>query len=162
MYSQVFNLHAETLKAMAHPKRLEIIHLLRDQEMCVSEIQDMLGLPQANLSQHLHILREAGLLTDTKSGKNIYYSLKHPNIIEASDLIRELLIEQCQNEQLADELTLSMKDLVPLAIDPVCGMRISPKTASVGAQYEGQKFYFCATGCYEKFIKDPQAYARHK
>jgi len=162
MYNQVFNLHAQILKAMAHPKRLEIIHLLRDQEMCVSEIQEMLGLPQANLSQHLQILREANLLNYSKSGKNIFYCLKHPNIIKASDLIRDLLIDQCQNEQLADELTMSMKDLVPLVIDPVCGMRVSPKTASVGAQYEGQKFYFCATGCYEKFIKNPQAYVHQK
>jgi len=160
MYTQVFEMHANILKAMAHPKRLEIIHLLRDQELCVGDIQEMLDLPQANLSQHLQILREAKLLQSRKDGKNMFYQLTHPNVIQASDLIRSMLIEQCQNEQIADELTLHMHELVPIVHDPVCGMRVSPKTASVAAQYEGKSFYFCATGCYEKFLKNPKKYAQ--
>ncbi|MCC6710776.1 MAG: helix-turn-helix domain-containing protein, partial [Candidatus Pacebacteria bacterium] len=47
MYSEVFELHAQLLKALAHPKRLEIIHLIRDQELSVSDIHQMLDLPQA-------------------------------------------------------------------------------------------------------------------
>ena len=59
IYKKIFDVHADLLKALSHPKRLEVVHLLRDKSMCVSEIQDMLGLSQANLSQHLQILREA-------------------------------------------------------------------------------------------------------
>ena len=53
MYHQIFAYHTKLLKAMSHPKRLEIIHLLRDQALTVSEIQSMLDLPQpilANIS----------------------------------------------------------------------------------------------------------------
>ncbi len=162
MFQQIFNLHADTLKAMAHPKRLEIIHLLRDQEMCVSDIQEMLGLPQANLSQHLQVLRDSHLVESVKNGKQVFYKLKHPHVIAASDLIREMLVEQCEDSQLANGLALSMKDLLPIVQDPVCGMRISPKTASVGAQYEGHNYYFCASGCYEAFIKNPKEYVHHE
>ena len=56
MYSQIFELHAHLLKAIAHPRRLEIIHLLRDQELPVGDIHTMLDLPQANISQHLMVL----------------------------------------------------------------------------------------------------------
>jgi len=161
MFQRIFDLHADILKAMAHPKRLEIIQLLRDQELCVSDIQEMLGLPQANLSQHLQILREAQVVVSYKNGKQIFYKLQHPNVVTACDLIREMLIDQCQDKQLADTLALPMKDLLPIVHDPVCGMRVSPKTASVGAQYEGEHYYFCATGCYESFLKNPQRYIQH-
>ena len=59
MYEEVFKLHAQLLKSIAHPRRLEIIHLLRDQSLLVSQIVEMLDLPQANISQHLQILRNA-------------------------------------------------------------------------------------------------------
>ncbi|MEK7064504.1 MAG: metalloregulator ArsR/SmtB family transcription factor, partial [Patescibacteria group bacterium] len=88
MYQQVFELHSNLHKAMAHPKRLEIIHLLRGKTLTVTQIQDMLDLPQANLSQHLTILRTSGVCSCRKLGKKIYYSLAHKNFIKASDLLR--------------------------------------------------------------------------
>ena len=156
MYHQIFAHHAKLLKAMSHPKRLEIIHLLRDQALTVSEIQSMLDLPQANLSQHLSILREAGVVKVDKQGKYAVYSLSHPNFIKASDLIRAILIERYQNNPLADELTLSMHELVPLTHDPICGMRLSPKTASFALRTKNQTYYFCAEGCYKKFKQTHQ------
>src|SRR3989344_920864 len=108
MYEQVFRLHAQLLKALAHPKRLEILHLLRNQELSVSDIQTMLLLPQANLSQHLQILRAGGIVETKKNGKQISYRLSHPNFIEASDTIREVLVERYKNSPLADEFTTSM------------------------------------------------------
>jgi DNA-binding transcriptional ArsR family regulator len=160
MYQQIFQLHADALKAMAHPKRLEIIHLLRDQQLCVTDIIEMLGLPQANLSQHLQILRDAHLVTTRKEGKHIYYQLAHANIVTACDAIRQMLIEQNSDSGLSEQLRLSMQELMPLSHDPVCGMRVSPKTASAALQYEHHTYYFCATGCYEKFIKEPHHYAQ--
>ncbi len=119
MYSQIFELHAQLLKALAHPRRLEIVHLLRDQELCVSDIFEMLDLPQANISQHLMILRDAGVVTPKRDGKQIVYKLAHPQIIAASDLLREVLVDQNKNSELAKQATLSMKELVPLVHDPV-------------------------------------------
>lgn len=151
MYQQVFELHAELLKALSHPKRLEVIHLLRDKNLSVTQIQRMLDLQQANLSQHLQVLRQAGVVTTEKKGKRIFYRLAHKNFARASDLLREVLIKKHKDGPLADELTLKMTDLVPVVKDPVCGMRISPKTAAYARKQNGATYYFCASGCYRKF-----------
>jgi len=153
MYSQIFQLQADYHSALANPKRLEIINLLRDREMSVSQMVEMLDLPQSNLSQHLMVLREFHLVTTRKEGTNIYYKLSHKNIVKSSDLIREMLIGQNRgNENLTEELRLKMKDMVPLVHDPVCGMRLSPKTAGRALKRKGETFYFCAEGCEKKFI----------
>lgn len=161
MYSELFRLQAKLLKVLAQPKRLEIIHLLRDQRLNVTEIFSMLDLPQANVSQHLMVMREAGIVTAERQGKTIYYSLANPKIIEASDAIREWLLEQHRAESDAEELMLSMKDLLPIVTDPVCGMRLSPKTAGFSTVYNGQTIYFCASGCHKLFTKKPKNYARY-
>lgn len=158
MYSELFELHADLLKALAHPRRLEIVQLLRDQTLSVSDIFAMLDLPQANISQHLMILRDAGVVQTSRSGKNIYYSLAHPQIIQASDLLRDVLIEQHKGSLIADQLALSMKDLVPVVHDPVCGMRVSPKTAGYSAKLHNHSYYFCASGCLKKFEEQPGKY----
>lgn len=160
MYLQMFELHAELLRAIAHPRRLEIIHLLRDRELPVSDIHTMLDLPQANISQHLMILRDADIVTTRRQGKHIYYSVTNKNIIKASDLFREVLIEQHKGTKMANDLTFKMKDLVPVVHDPVCEMRVSPKTAGFTHIFENKKYYFCASGCLKKFQDHPKKYAR--
>lgn len=158
MYEQIFTLHAELLKALAHPRRLEIIQLLRDQELCVSDIYEMLDLPQANISQHLMILREAGVVTTKRDGKQILYRISNAKFLRASDLLREVLIDQHQNSELASQITLKMKELVPLVHDPVCQMRVSPKTAGDSIEYGSKQYYFCASGCSKKFNQNPDKY----
>lgn len=154
MYHQIFQLHADVYSALSNPKRLEIIQLLRDQELAVGDIQTMLGLPQANISQHLSVLRDHRLAVTRKQGTTIYYRLSHPNLIAGTDLIREMLVDQHHgDEELTEELRLRMKDLVPLTKDPICGMRLSPKTAADAIKHNGKTYYFCAVGCKEKFKK---------
>lgn len=140
MYQDIFNQHSDILKALAHPKRLEIIHLLRDQSLSVSEIQQMLDLPQANLSQHLQVLRDQKIVTSKKQGKQIFYQLAHQNYLHASDFIREVLKQK-----------YSLSDLLPTAIDPICGMRLTPSTAAFVHEYNGIINYFCASGCLKKY-----------
>lgn len=151
MYSEIFSLHAELLKALAHPRRLEILQLLRDQELPVSDIHTMLDLPQANISQHLMLLRDAGVVQARREGKQIYYSISDAHFIKACDLLREVIIRR--HEEMADVSLLSMKELVPLVHDPICQMRISPKTAGFSHQHNGENYYFCASGCLKKFIE---------
>ncbi|OGK17482.1 hypothetical protein A2774_05555 [Candidatus Roizmanbacteria bacterium RIFCSPHIGHO2_01_FULL_39_12c] len=158
MYYQLFKLHSELLKALSHPKRLEIIQLLRDKKLTVSEIQEMLDLPQANLSQHLMVMRDAEVVEAKRNGKQIYYRLAHKNFIKASDLLRQVLVERFKGSRLADEFTHKMSELVPLTSDPVCGMRLSPKIASYAKKYKGIEYYFCASGCLEKFQKNPDRF----
>ena len=163
MYHQIFKLHSDLLKAISHPKRIEIIHLLRDSELNVSEILEMLGLPQANLSQHLMVMRSAGVVSTRKEGKQVYYKLAHGNFIKASDLLREVLVKRYEDTGLADEFVLKMTDLVPLVHDPVCDMRLSPKTAGYAKKYKGEQYYFCAKGCLKQFSKGPNKYVKkHK
>lgn len=164
MYSEIFELQAQLLKSLAHPRRLEIIHLLREAELPVNDIHTMLDLPQANISQHLMLLRDAGVVTTRKEGKQIYYRLSHPQIIEACDVLREILIaklkkqEQQLDVKLAGEILAKMSDFVPVTHDPVCQMRVSPKTAGFHLHYHSQDYYFCASGCLKKFQENPSKY----
>lgn len=160
MYTHIFKLHSDLLKAMSHPKRLEIIHLLRDQELSVTQMLEMLDLPQANLSQHLMVLRGARVVVTRKDGKQIFYRLCHENFIKTSDLTREILIKMHPNTQTYKELQVDMSELFPLKTDPVCHMRLSPKTAASHYEYNNEQWYFCASGCMEKFIKNPDKYLR--
>lgn len=160
MYQEIFELQAQTLKALANPKRLEIINLLRDQSLSVSEMTTMLNLPQSNLSQHLQILRTAKIVHTKRNGKQIFYEICHPNFIKASDLIREALIENCDDSPLAKKLKTNIKKLLPLSLDPVCGMRISPKLANFTQTHQNKKYYFCASGCLQKFNKNPNNYGK--
>ena len=86
MYTQIFELQADLLQSLAHPRRLEIIQLLRDQELPVSDILTMLDLPQANISQHLMILRDVKVVKTRREGKQVYYSLNNEKILQANGL----------------------------------------------------------------------------
>lgn len=158
MYSEMFELQAQLLKALAHSRRLEIIQLLRGQSLSVSEIYEMLDLPQANISQHLMILRDAGVVKTKREGKQIIYQIADLRILEASDALREVLIDQNKHTNLAQALSFNMKDMVPVVHDPVCQMRVSPKTAGGIVEYQGHHYYFCASGCSKKFMENPQTY----
>lgn len=160
MYETIFKLQAKTLKALAHSRRLEIVQLLQTQELSVTDIYQMLDLPQANISQHLNVLKTAQILKQRREGKQIFYQIDNPEIIQALDLIRQMLIKKHQDSDLADELTLKMTDLVPVTRDPVCGMRVSPKTASFATQYQNQTYYFCASGCHKKFSQSQEQYVQ--
>ncbi|PKM80802.1 MAG: ArsR family transcriptional regulator [Firmicutes bacterium HGW-Firmicutes-14] len=66
---------AEFYKALGDEVRLKILHMLTEREMCVCEIIDRLDMSQPAVSHHLKILRQAGLVKDSREGKWIYYSL---------------------------------------------------------------------------------------
>lgn len=72
---------ANFFKVFAHPTRLLIVDKLLKSEMCVANIEQMLGLKQANVSQHLNILRTYGIVDYKIEGKNRCYYLKEPKMI---------------------------------------------------------------------------------
>jgi DNA-binding transcriptional ArsR family regulator len=90
----LFERQAEVCKTLASPKRLEIINCLKDGEKTVSELVDMLGVPKANVSQHLAVMRHKGVLKARRDGVNIYYSLVNQKVVRACALMREVLTEQ--------------------------------------------------------------------
>lgn len=84
-------IHSDVCKTLANPKRQEILDNLREKEMTVNEIVEKTGISQANLSQHLAILRTKGIVTSRRDGINVYYSITNLKIIQAFDLISQVL-----------------------------------------------------------------------
>ncbi len=66
---------AEVLKAMADPTRLKILHCLNQGERCVSDILEVVGGSQANVSKHLSVLKRAGLVDSRRDGLNVFYHI---------------------------------------------------------------------------------------
>lgn len=105
MEHKLYELHAQMCQVFTSPKRLEILNLLRDKELSVGQLADYAKIRQANLSQHLSILREKGIVKTRRDGVTIYYSLANPKIIKAFNIIREMLLERLsQTEKLSKEL----------------------------------------------------------
>ena len=86
-----YELHADTCKTFGHPKRLMIIDALRNGELTVTEISKKTNIDKSNLSQHLHSMKEKNVVNFRRAGTNIFYSLAHPNILKAYDLISVVL-----------------------------------------------------------------------
>ncbi len=91
---ELYEMHAELCKAFSSPVRLEILNLLGRGELSVTELVEKTGLGQANVSQHLAIMKHKGIVASRRKGKNIRYKLVNPKIIKAFDLIREALAER--------------------------------------------------------------------
>lgn len=82
--------NAEIYKVLANAKRLEILNLLREQEMSCEELVKTLGVSKANISQHLALLRNAELVTVRREGTNGYYNITDPRIVEPCRILHEL------------------------------------------------------------------------
>ncbi|MBI5389828.1 helix-turn-helix transcriptional regulator [Candidatus Woesearchaeota archaeon] len=92
--NELYQIHAEMCKVFSNPTRLELLDLLRDKEMSVTELIEKTTLSQANISQHLSIMKSKGIVISDRKGKNIYYRLTNPKIIKAFDIIKEILTEK--------------------------------------------------------------------
>lgn len=85
--------HSELCKTLANEKRQMILGALRDDELSVTQIQERTGIPQATLSQHLALLRTHGVVKARREGNRTFYSIANPKIIQAFDLITEVMLE---------------------------------------------------------------------
>jgi ArsR family transcriptional regulator len=102
---KIYEMHAEMCQVFTSPKRLEIMYLLNDKELSVGELVKKTKLPQANLSQHLTVLREKGIVKTRREGTGIYYSLVNKKIIKACSIMKEILFDKLfQDEKLAKEI----------------------------------------------------------
>lgn len=90
----LFELQSEVCKTLASPKRLEILNALKEGEKTVTELVEILGVPKANVSQHLAVMRHKGILDSRREGVNIYYRVSNEKVIAACTLMREVLTEQ--------------------------------------------------------------------
>ncbi len=94
----LYELQSEVCKTLASPKRIEILNALKEGEKTVSELVDILGVPKANVSQHLAVMRHKGILKFRREGINMYYSVSNMKVIEACILMKEVLMEQMKEK----------------------------------------------------------------
>lgn len=96
---RIFERQALICKSFAHPKRLKLLSLLSKGERRMSELQKELALSRANLSQHVAILRGAGVIDTYRNGQHMYCFLAFPEVKKACHLIHEVLRSQVREEK---------------------------------------------------------------
>lgn len=92
--NEVMRLHAQICAALADPTRILILYSLADKPHSVGEMGKVLGVNQPTVSRHLQNLRNSQLVTATRDGQNVYYSLCDARVIQALDLLRSVLADQ--------------------------------------------------------------------
>jgi ArsR family transcriptional regulator, virulence genes transcriptional regulator len=92
--------HADMCAVFAHPLRLELLQLLHERGECsVSDLAEATGVRMANLSQHLAVMRSTNMVLSRKEGVNVYYRLADERIIQAFDLITQVMLDQMAREE---------------------------------------------------------------
>lgn len=97
--TEVFRRQAEICKSLADPKRLMILNGLKGGPKSVGELAEIAGLKQSNASQHIGVLRRAGVIKPERQGNIVYYSLVTPKIAAACDLVRQVIAEEIQRSE---------------------------------------------------------------
>ncbi|MBE3066792.1 MAG: winged helix-turn-helix transcriptional regulator [Chloroflexi bacterium] len=94
---EITHLHADLCSALADPTRLLLLYALSDQPRNVTELTQDLNVPQSNVSRHLKVLRDSGLVKATRQGPTVQYELMDHRVIEALDLLRSILRDRIQH-----------------------------------------------------------------
>ena len=101
----LFEKQAEVAKAIAHPLRIAVVDFLKDGEQCVCDIAEYVGSERSNVSRHLSVMANAGLLEYRKEGLKVLYRLKCPCIVDFFACVGAVLKEQARdNEKLLKAL----------------------------------------------------------
>ncbi len=91
--NEYYELHANLCRIFANPRRLEIINVLRDKELNVTEILKSMNISKTNLSQHLSLMKDRGIVKIRRDGQHIYYSIANQKIVQTYDLMSTVLRE---------------------------------------------------------------------
>lgn len=86
---------SRSLKAMSHPLRLKILCVLGEQELSVQDIVERVGTTQSNISQHLGILRDKGILSSRKDANRVYYRVGDARTLRLISMMREVFCSFC-------------------------------------------------------------------
>lgn len=160
MQQRLFALQEEVFKTLANQKRLEVVQLLTKRELTVTEMVGMLGIPQANLSQHLSVLRHVKVVSTRKQGLRVYYRLTDEHIGAVVKAMRDFLkIQYAHEAEISKIVSQSNSPLYPIVRDVVCGMRFNIHEAGDSVVLGDREYYFCAQGCKETFTADHNKYS---
>ncbi|SHJ75694.1 ArsR/SmtB family transcription factor [Paramaledivibacter caminithermalis] len=91
---ELAKMEVKILKALAHPIRLKIVKKLANKTLCVCELNEDIEFSQSNLSQHLKILSDAGILIKERDGTRINYYIKNADIIKVLDIIENIVFKE--------------------------------------------------------------------
>lgn len=97
-HKELYKLHADFCKFMANPKRIEILFLLGEKEMCVDEIASKMNVRVPNISQHLAVMRDRGVVEVRREGTKMYYRLGNPKTLQACIIMRDAMVEQMKKQ----------------------------------------------------------------
>jgi ArsR family transcriptional regulator len=95
----LYEKQADIAKAIAHPLRIAIIYFLKDGEQCVCDIAEYVGSERSNVSRHLSVMVNAGLLDYRKEGLKVIYKLKCTCIIDFFSCVTRVLKQQAKDNQ---------------------------------------------------------------
>jgi DNA-binding transcriptional ArsR family regulator len=95
----IYEKQVNICKAFANPIRLRVLDLIAQRPYAASELQEELAISKANLSQHMTILKAAGVVTTHREGKQVYCTLAMPEVKQACHLIRNVLRAQIRTGQ---------------------------------------------------------------
>lgn len=115
---EIYSLQADVLKTLASPRRLEILHRLAEGPCEVGRLAEELGLSQPNVSQHLAVLRSAGVVEAERDGREVRYRLADDDVIVACSIMRGVL--QRRIRRLAGLSNPTLQALAPTAV-PTAG-----------------------------------------
>ena len=94
MENEVYKRKAQVIKALAHPSRLMMVDALAEGEMCVCDLQHLVGADMSTVSKHLSVMKNAGIVTDRKEGLKVYYRLRVPCVMRFFECIDAVLRDQ--------------------------------------------------------------------
>ena len=95
----LFEKQAEIVKAIAHPLRIAIVDFLKDGQQCVCDIAEHIGSERSNVSRHLSVMVNAGVLEYHKEGLKVIYTLKTPCILDFFSCITACLKLQAKENE---------------------------------------------------------------
>ena len=93
-----FKKHADFCKFMGSSKRLEILSLLKDEELCVDDLAKKMGVPIANISQHLAVMRDKGIVEVRRSGVKMFYKISDIRIVDVCSLMSKIMLDHLKKE----------------------------------------------------------------
>ncbi len=96
---EVHQLHAEICQALSDPTRILILYELRDGARNVGELAEALGISQPSVSRHLKVLRDRRMVRAERNGMNMYYTVADGRVLQALDLLREVLAQTIEDHQ---------------------------------------------------------------
>jgi ArsR family transcriptional regulator len=95
---RIFKLQSEICKVLSNPSRLQVLHALRDGEKTVTDLVATTGFRQANVSQHLALMRLRNMVAQRRDGNEVYYRISDQRIIRACDIMQSFILNRTSED----------------------------------------------------------------